>query len=136
SLSFNRENAVTVSRVADRSIAEIRQNLRAPIALEKDRPWFLEIFPMPYEVNAGSLQAGDVHEIKYRYHRWFFTNTHEGRARLRIDAVDEQYIRTSFIDDTSYISHYMKLEGTEIRLEPLSPEQTRITLTIHFERSL
>lgn len=135
-LSFERANSVTVSRVARLSVAEIHTNLLAPIELQKDRPWFLDIFPMPYEVEAESLQAGDVHDIHYRYHRWFFMNTHEGRARLQIEAADERYVRTRFIEDTSYISNYMRLQGTEIQLDPLGPDETRITLTIHFERTL
>lgn len=136
-LSFERTNTVTVSQVVEQTPEEIHANLRQPIELDQqERPLFLRVFPMPYNVEAGTLAAGDIHEIHYRYRRWFWGNTHEGRARLQIESVAENRIQTRFLDDTSYISHYMTLHGTEIELQPTGDERTRVNLTIRFDRTL
>ena len=135
-LSFDRSEQVRVSRVIPASVAEIKDNLKQPMNLQKPRPWFLHLFPMPYAIKAGTLAAGDVHEVHYRYYRWFFTNVHEGKMLLKILAVENNYIRTEFIEDTSYISHYLHLMSTEIRLDEMRPNNTRVTLRIKYERTL
>lgn len=135
-LSYDRNEQVTVTRVVKSSIAEIKQNLVQPIDLQKPRPWFLALFPMPYDIKAGSLSPGDVHEIHFKYYRWFFTNLHEGRMLLEISEVEEDRIKTTFLDDTSYIASYLHLKGTEIQLDKIDNKHTRISLTISFKRTL
>lgn len=134
--SFDRNESVIVTRVVSVSAAEIKNNLQQPMDLQTARPWFLHLFPMPYAINAGSLKAGDVHEIHFRYYRWFVTNLHEGKMLLQISQVEEDRIKTRFLEDTSYFSNYLHLKGTEILLEALGPEQTRVTLRIDYERTL
>lgn len=135
-LSFNRNEQVVVTRVVQSSISDIKQNLIQPMDLQKSRPWFLTLFPMPYKIEAGSLTPGDVHKIHIRYYRWFVTNVHEGRILLEISAVEENRIKTTFLEDSSYLSNYLHLQGTEIQLDKIDAQHTRITLTIDFERTL
>ena len=135
-LSFNRNESVTVSRVVQSNITEIKQNLIQPMDLQKSRPWFLQLFVMPDYIKAGSLAAGDVHEIHFKYYRWFFTNLNTGRMLLEISEVGADRIKTTFLEDSSYIGHYVKLKGTEIQLDQLDDHNTRVTLTIHFQRKL
>jgi len=134
--SFERDEQVSVTRVVHLSVADIKKNLHQPIELQKSRPWFLHLFPMPYSVKAGSLTPGDVHEIYFRYHRWFFTNTHEGTMLLQISSVEENRIKTKFLQDTSYFSNYLSLKGTEILLDKIDKNNTRVTLKVDFERTL
>ena len=134
--SFDRNESVSVTRVVSASVAEIKLNLQQPMDLKTKRPWFLHLFPMPYEIKAGSLNAGDVHEINFRYYRWFVTNVHEGKMLLEISQVEDDRIKTTFLDDTSYFSNYLRLKNTEIFLEAVSPNQTRVTLRIDYERTL
>jgi hypothetical protein len=91
---------------------------------------------MPYQVDAGSLNAGDVHVIHYRYKKWLFTNIHEGEARLQITEVGDRHIKTRFLSDTSYLNNYAQLLGTVINLEPINSGQTKVTLQINFKRKL
>lgn len=135
-LSFERYNEVSRTRTITTDIPQIKRNLQKPMSLGDDMPWFLAVFPMPYDVKAGTLSEGDIHRSEFRYHRWFFTNTHEGHMSLRIAEAGESRIRTEFIKDTSYISNYMTLHGTLIELEPVSRDSTRITLTISYSRKL
>lgn len=136
SLSFDRENEVLIERVVHGSVGELMMNLERPIELQKDRHWFIQLFPMPYEVKAGTLNPGDVHEIHFRYHRWPVANTHEGRMLLEITEVGDSYVKTRLVEDTSYIGGYMALEGTEIQLHPAGDGKSRISLKVYFERKL
>lgn len=135
-LSFDRHEQVSVSRIVHVSVAEIKHNLQQPMDLQKSRPWFLHLFPMPYAIKAGSLSAGDVHEIHFRYHRWFFTNIHEGHMLLEISEVETDRVKTQFLNDTSYLSKYLRLKSTEILLREIDSHQTYVTLRVDFERIL
>jgi len=135
-LSFNRYNEVSSTKIVNASVVEIKSNLIKPVNLEDDRSWFLDLFPMPYQLDNKDLNANSIHTIRYRYHRWFVTNIHEGETLLKIAEVGDNFIRTEFVKDTSYISHYMKLHGTEIKLNPIDANNTEVTLTIKYDRLL
>ena len=135
-VSFDRDESVSVTRVLPISVKEIKHNLIQPMNLQTKRPWFLHLFPMPYAIKAGTLKAGDVHEIHFRYYRWFITNVHEGKMSLEISQVENNRIKTTFINDSSYFSNYLRLRGTEIQLLAITPKKTRVTLRIDYERTL
>jgi len=134
--SFEREYEIVSEKIVSANINDIKNQLKQPIELDKSRHWMLMLFPMPYDIDAETLVAGDVHTINFRYHRWFVTNTHEGSMKLEISEVEENYIRTQFIKDTSYISNYLKLYGTEINLDPIENDKTKVTLKIKYHRFL
>ena len=135
-ISYDRHNEVSIIRILNSSVKDIKQKLISPIEINKNENWLLTVFPMPYKIMAGSLNEGDIHKIYFRYNRWFFSNTHYGSMSLRLVKVEEQYIETEFISDDSYISHYLKLKGTQIHLRPISESITEISLTIKYERLL
>lgn len=135
-LSFERHNTVSYETVVSFNIETIKERMSRPINLQKERHWFLKMFPMPYEVDAGNLEEGAVHKIYYRYKKWFFTNIHEGYTELKIAEVGEEYIRTEILHDSSYMSNYIKFIGTHVELEQLSDIQTRVRLNIKFDRKL
>lgn len=135
-LSFHRNEQVNVTRIVPISITDIKANLLQPMNLQTARPWFLYLFPMPYAIKAGTLSVGDKHELKFRYYRWFVTNVHEGNMLLELSSVEDNYIKTTFVKDTSYISNYLKLKGTEIVMDKIDDNHTRVTLSVQYERTL
>tara|TARA_R110001606_G_scaffold173849_1_gene320340 strand:+ start:150 stop:1088 length:939 start_codon:yes stop_codon:yes gene_type:complete len=136
STSFERRNEVTRTAIVDLSIDELKANMALPIALPKKRNWLLSIFPLPVDVQAGSLKPGDVHKLKFVYKRWFFTNIQEGRFDLRIDAVEPTEVRTSVVSNTSYLAKYLKIKKTRVVFDPLSDGRTKVSLTIQYNRLL
>lgn len=136
SASFEREYSVTKELVIDSSLAQIKHQLTQPMQLDIERNWLLSLFPMPSRINAGTLAAGDKHTIDFIYHRWFVTNTHKGNMTLELSEVEQNYIRTTFLEDTSYIGNYLRLKGTEIEFTPTVDGNTAISLTIHYHRFL
>ena len=135
-LSFNRYNEVTSTKVVSLNIDQIKKNLIKPVVLDQNRHWFLALFPMPYQFNANSLTEGDVHTIRYRYHRWFVANTHEGYTKMKVAEVTGNKVRMEIIEDTSYTSHYINAHGTEIDLIPIDGKTTEVKLTIKYDRLL
>ena len=133
--TFNRYNEVTYSQVIQADVSTIKHRLAQPIELSDKRHWILTVFPMPAKIEAGSLNQGDTHTLDFIYHRWFTTNTHQGNLKVTLDEVTNTHIKTS-IQDESYISNYMTLHGTELAFEPISSEETLVSLTIHFDRML
>ena len=134
--TFDRYNRVTATATTLVSPEELLQNLATPFDLPSSDDWMLGLFPMPHSIEAGSLQAGDVHRVHTRYHRWFVTNTHEGEINLRIDSVSLERVTASFVRDTSYLSTYVKLIGSEIRFAVDENDITHVSLTITYERRL
>lgn len=136
STSFERQNQVTRTLIVNATPDELLANMAAPIDLPQGRHWFLSIFPLPVDIEAGSLQPGDIHKLQFIYKRWFFTNIDKGEFHLQIDQVRENYVATSVVRNTSYLSKYLNVHGTEVRFKPLSKHQTEVSLTIHYERLL
>jgi len=137
-LSFERENTVTVTKTVNLSVEDIKFNLTQEIELSGDRSWFLSIFPLPTEFEAGSLQQGDLHKLYFTYKRWGLDNFNakNGETWVNLMEVTETKIRTEIIKDTSYISHYLTIHGSDLDLKPISDDQTEITLAIHYRRDL
>ncbi len=135
-LSIDRQERVSVTRVVPLSVDEIRAKLLRPLDVTAERPWLLSVFPMPYREVKPSLDVGAVHEIHFRYYRWFVANLHEGRIQMQMTHSDEQQIRTRVLDDSSYLANYLRLHGMTIEFEALSDKSTRVSLEIAFERKL
>ena len=136
SLSFERHTYVDVFRTSSLSVDEIKANLARPFTLDKKRHWLISIFPMPYHIDAGSLNAGDVHTVYTRYHRWFIANTHEGQSELLIESVSPNRIRTRVLSDTTYFSTYLNGTGTQIDLTPNAQGGTNIKFRLMYRRNL
>lgn len=136
SLSVERLSHAEVSKTTSLNIGQIKSNIAQPFDLQKDRHWLISIFPMPYRIDAGSLNAGDVHRVYTQYDRWFWTNTHHGELQLQIAEVEENRIRTRILHDTTFFSTYLTTLGTEITFTEIGPESTRVTLRIDYRRNL
>ncbi|WGI21677.1 hypothetical protein [Amylibacter sp. IMCC11727] len=136
STSLPRKAEVTHVAVVDGTIAQLKANMANPIVFQKDRNWFLSIFPLPVSVDAGSLTAGDVHTLDFVYKRWFYTNIHKGTFALEISDVGADFVRTKVVKNTSYLASYVQIDGTEVRFRELDDGQTEVALTIHYHRKL
>lgn len=136
SLSLPRDTFVEITRSTSLSPEQIKSNLAKPFNLQKQRHWLISIFPMPYRIDAGSLNEGDIHTVYTRYHRWFFTNTHEGQARLLIEKVNQHKVVTRVLSDDTYFTNYLEGSGTEINLTPNAEGGTDITLKLFYSRKL
>ncbi|MGB0906530.1 MAG: hypothetical protein ACPGVT_03470 [Maricaulaceae bacterium] len=136
SLSFERNKTVSRTQIVDATIPQIKANMAKPITFDGRRHAFLSIFPLPVNVEAGSLNAGDVHKLHFTYKRWGFTNVHEGETWLKIAEVGDDFVRTEIVKDTSYFSKYLTIKGTQVDMKTLPSGQTEVTLIVKYKRLL
>ena len=134
--SAERMAYVEASRIADLTPQQVMRNLTLPIELDADRGWLLSIFPMPYRVDADSVEPGAVHRMHTRYHRWFVTNTHEGELQLEIVELETHRLTTRVVHDTTFFSTYLSQTGSEVLLTPVSADRTKISLRLDYRRNL
>jgi hypothetical protein len=133
--TFNRYNEVSYTKTIPLSIAKIKHNLSNSIEFDNKPSGLLKLFPMPVKINAGSLNEGDIHTVDYVYNKWITSNPTYGSMQITLEEVSDFRVKTS-IEDESYLSSYIELHGTEINFLPISDNQTKITLTIKFDRLL
>lgn len=136
STTIEREQSATYITTTDQNIAQLKENMAAPISFDKKRGWFLSIFPLPDRIEAGSLGVGDVHRLHFTYKRWVWSNIHHGTMDIRITDVQAQKIQTTITRNTAYLSHYMEIHGTEVLFTPLDNGGTQISLTVKYKRLL
>ena len=135
-LSAERIAQAEASRIVAQPPEQIMANLLLPIDLDVDRGWLLSIFPMPYRVDAESLERGAVHRMHTRYHRWFVTNTHEGEVHLEIVDFEPTRLRTRVVHDTSFFATYLTQLSSELTLTPTASGHTEIRLRLDYRRNL
>jgi hypothetical protein len=131
-----RYNEATYTQIVPGSIAALQANMARPVRFEAKRHWFLWLFPMPTRVQAASLKPGDVHRLHFVYKRWFFANIQQGDMAIRIAEVGPARIRTQIVENESYLSHYMKIDGTEVRFRDAGGGRTLVSLTVKYHRLL
>ncbi|HEU0097335.1 MAG TPA: hypothetical protein VFQ67_01040 [Allosphingosinicella sp.] len=131
-----RYNEATYTQVLPGSIESLQANMARPIRFEARRHWFLWLFPMPTRIQAGTLRRGDVHRLHFVYKRWFFANIQQGDMAIRIAEVSPSRIRTEIVQNDSYLSHYMKIDGTEVRFRDVGGGRTQVSLTVKYHRLL
>ena len=135
-LSAERISQVEASRIVELPPEQIMENLLLPIELDTDRNWLLSIFPMPYRVDAESLEEGAIHRMHTRYHRWFVTNTHEGEVHLEIVHFEPDRLRTRVVHDSSFFATYLSQLGSELTLTRTAHNRTEIRLRLDYRRNL
>lgn len=136
STTVPRDKTATYIMVTDQSVAQLKLNMAAPISFPAERNWFLRLFPIPDEVSAGTLVAGDIHNLHFTYKKWIFGNYQSGEMDIKTTAVEPLHIQTEILRNTSYFSHYAKIHGTDVAFTPLADGQTQVSLTVKYERLL
>ena len=136
STTFGRERRATYTTETHYDIPAIKRNMAENITFREKRPWFLSVFPLPDRVEAGSLGVGHVHRLHFTYKRWIWGNNHQGEMEVRIAELGSQHVRTEILKNTSYLSHYMEIHGTEVAFTPMDGGGTRISLTVKYRRLL
>ena len=134
--TYPRHNSATYIAETPQDIETLKANMAADIAIPKKRGWFLRLFPLPDKIYAGTLAAGDVHNLHFTYKKWGFGNFHKGEMDILISKVEPEHIQTRITRNTAYLSHYMNIEGTEVYFTPLENGGTRVSLTVKYERLL
>lgn len=131
-----RDNTATYQTTTSQSVAALKQNMANPIVFPANRNGFFSLFPLPDKVQAGTLELNDVHNLHFTYKKWGWGNFDTGEMDILIARNDPLHIETKILKNTAYLSHYMEIEGTDVRFLPLKNGDTQITLTVKYKRLL
>ena len=132
-LTVDREQMVEVTCTVPSSGAAVEAALRAQPHLERSLPWLLRIgFPRPLAAGGDGLELGAVRTIR-------FSGAEGAPAGDLVTRVVESrpgYVLSETMADTSKLAHWMEWESSEVRWQPLSAADTRVTWRIRYRRGL
>jgi hypothetical protein len=134
--SFDRRNEISVTKVISASQADIRAQLEKPADFGQNKPLFLSIFPYPIAVTPLGLNVGDEAKISFKVYKHVWWTMREGALTLKVIESAPNRIVYAAISDDSYLSHYLKWQHSEVKLEPVDASHTRVTWTLSYQRTL
>lgn len=134
--SFDRFNEVSASKIVQGSLEQVTQQLAQTPHFKKERPFFLKLFLLPDRTEGSGLEIGDQRSIHFTYHKWVFFNAHKGETIFEVTENNNNHYKFAVKKDTSYLSNYMKWLTSEVKLEAISPTETKVTWTLTYERKL
>ncbi len=135
-LSFNRQNQVEYSKVINSDVDGVKQQLAMTPSFDKTRSLFIRIFPLPSTSEGSGLAVGDVRKLHFIYNKWIFFNAHKGDTVFEVTEVKDNYVRFDLVKDDSYLGHYLAWQTSEVLLEPLTKNTTKVTWKLSYERKL
>jgi len=132
SLSFPREEAVSVERIVQSSPQQVEVALAAPPRLDGRLPLYLRLgFPRPVRVTGTTLEPGSNHVIHFA--------GGEGKPGDLVLTVTEHqpgFLRFHAIADSSHVAHWLAWEESEIEWTGLDASHTRVRWTLRYRRLL
>jgi len=130
--SFNRMNAVCSTRIIQASPVQILKRLSETPKFIKPLPAFLKVgFPRPIECFGEGLKVGDRRIIHFAG-----GEGKPGDLTLEITKSTSQLVRFTVISDTSHISHWLKFIQSDVYLDSVENNQTKVRWVLHYERRL
>jgi len=132
SLSFDRDEEVTVERIVVGTPDEVEARLAEVPAFGKPLPWFLRLhFPVPGATEGSGLEPGSRRRIHFV----------EGEGRpgdLVMEVSTREPGRAVFrkVSDSSEIAGWLEWNESDVRWRSAGPNLTRVTWTIRYQRRL
>jgi hypothetical protein len=131
-----RDNTISISKIVPATIMEIRTQLAKKVVFASSKPYFLRIFPYPAEINGAGLQIGDIRQAKFVAYKQIWWNKVEGDLVLKVVDNSPHKIKFEVVKDDSYLSHYLKWQHSEVLLDPIDTQHTKITWVLSYQRIL
>jgi hypothetical protein len=131
-----RDNAVSVSKIVAAPASAIREQLGKPPRLDGAKPFFLRIFPYPVSVSGEMAKVGDERRTTFVAYKHIWWTRVEGVQVLRVTAAGQDGIEFAVISDDTYLSHYLAWQSSEVRLQPIDGDHTKVTWTLRYRRIL
>ena len=132
SVSFSREEVVSVERVVPVPAAEIRAQLARRAQFDRRLPVFLRLgFPRPAYSTGEGLQPGDPRVVR-------FAGGEGSPGDLVLQVTVSQPGRVLFraVSDTSHIAHWLQWKEAEVCWREAGSNQTEVRWRIRYRRLL
>lgn len=131
-----RNNEIAVSKVINASLGDVRNQISKTPQFGQNKPVFLKIFPYPAEMSGHGLKVGDERKAKFIAYKHIWWTKVEGDLVLKISESTQNRIKFDVAKDDSYLSHYLKWQSSEVLLEPLDKNHTKVTWKLSYQRIL
>lgn len=131
-----RTNEVTIFKVLNASIGDVRTQMAKTPILDDVKPIFLTVFPYPARLSGDGLNIGDERQAKFVAYKHIFWTKVEGELVLKISQSTDTNIKFNVIKDNSYLSHYLKWTSSEVTLESIDENHTKVTWKLSYDRLL
>lgn len=134
-VEWNREEAVTVSRIVSGTPSEVGAALAGRPGFAPALPPFLRLgFPVPVATGGSGLAVGDTRTIVFAHRHG--GHVERGTLSFRVAESDSQFVRFAPSSDDSYVTHWLAWRSSEVRWQAVSPRRTRVEWTLRYRRRL
>ena len=134
--TFPRDNSVEYSRTIEAPIESVREKLAATPTIEETRPFYMHLFPLPVKTSGAGLAVGDERKLDYVYKKWIWTNEKRGSTTFRVSESTDNYIRFDIPYDKSYLATYLTWQSSEVFLEAIDENKTKVIWRLSYTRKL
>jgi hypothetical protein len=132
SLAFDREEQVTVSRTVEATPEDVRLTIASVPSFDRQRPRFFRLgFPTPMHTSGAGLRVGDERRVMFSH-----GEHHSGALVMRVAATDSASALFTVVTDSSYITHWLSWEESDVRWERADAGRTRVTWSLRYRRRL
>lgn len=131
-LSFNRQQVATVTRIVPVAETRIPELLAQTPDFERPLPLFLQLgFPRPGQAAGSGLNLGDERLVP-------FTVGDEAMGQLQLVVAERSPNRVQFraVKDSTPIAEWLTWQTTAVAWQAIDARQTQVTITITAERRL
>jgi hypothetical protein len=132
SLSFPREQQITVTKIVNGTPAEVERALGRQPVFDAALPPFLQLkFPRPVATSGEGLTVGSERRIHFAG-----GEGHPGDLLLRITDREPSSVTFTAQSDTSKIAHWMTWRASHVAWRAAGENRTEVTWTIAYDREL
>jgi hypothetical protein len=132
-LTFNRAQAVEVTRVVNTSTNAVEEELeRSPVVKTKLPPFLRIGFPRPLEAHGEGLRVGATRTIHFAGAE----GDPPGDLVMRVSERRAGYVRFETVSDGSKLTQWLRWDSSEVEWRAIDAAHTEVTWRVHFEREL
>ena len=132
SLSFSRDEVVTVSRIVSADPAAVAVKLSQDPQFDRTLPSFLRLgFPTPIAGSGSGLALGSQRAI-------LFSNGNKQPGQLVFEIIEQRANRIRFraVSDSTEIAQWLTWQEAEVSWVELANGKTQVTWSLHYQRRL
>ena len=132
SLSFSRDESVTVARVVAARPEDVERVLAATPRFAAPLPAYLRLgFPRPVAARGEGLQVGDERVVHFAG-----GEGRPGDLRLRVEEHRSGRVVFRVVSDGTKLAHWLALGSSEVLFHEVAPGKTEVRWTIRYDRLL
>jgi hypothetical protein len=131
SLSFPRQEEITVTRIVNGSPADVERVLAQQPVFDKTLPLFIRKFPRPVWTSGDGLTVGSVRTIHF-----VGGEGKPGDLTMRVTKREPSSVTFTAESDTSHIVHWLTWRASHVTWRAAGTGRTEVTWRLVYDRGL